>query len=144
MEIIIILFIALGGFLISWRIEKKRKARLQRLMHLSKVTAHRAENLSSVLDDEFQSAIRAIEMRIRLLKPDRPSFVQILERVVYTKQSIKIFYDPNSNIPMTFTGKRKVIGVGVEVDPNEFRALLKEKERNKLISEFSESMRKIK
>lgn len=141
MEIITLLVIAVGGFAISWKIEQKRKLRVEKLLSVSRDITQMAENLSLNLEPKMQRIIMTIENKIKLRGPQRHSFVPVMERVVYTKQLVKTFYDPISRLYLNFTSPPKLIGFGADIDPMDLKVLLKEKERDKLISEFSDLMR---
>jgi hypothetical protein len=82
-----------------------------------------------------------LEIPCRVRPVYSPSLIQVAERIVYTKRTIKMFYDPLLNMSVVFTTPESVIAIGGDVDVNDFRALLKERDRNKAIADFSAEMR---
>lgn len=142
MQLYTLIAIGVIGFYILILIEKRKRSHLTDLKNFSNSLAKQTEEIGFILDNKLKSVIDIVSHGIHLLEP-QSFIIQLPERVIYTKRTIKTFYDASSKISFAFTTPEKILAIGVEIDPNEFKVLLKEKEKNKTIAEFSELIRNI-
>jgi hypothetical protein len=135
MQLLSLMVIAVAGILISLTIEQKRSARVRKLIEVSKVLTRRAQLLASGLGQELGDAIGTVEACLRVPEADKPSAIEIRERVVYTKRTMKAPRHPVSTFTYRFSGPKKTIAVGTSLDPSGFHALGKPNDRNRALAE---------
>lgn len=140
MQFVVILVIALVGLVASRVLENRRRRSVQNLIHASQAFVERTHEVDTRLLDDVARAVRTIDLHPRNSNTSLPTLIQIAERVIYTQRTVKTLFDPSSSLSFTISMPEKILAVGVEIDPSEFMVMLKEKERNRAIADFSDAL----
>jgi len=129
MQAFTFLAIAVAGVVILRRIHRTHHVRLQELLRETELNSQRANVLASELHREFHAAAQSLEAALRGTERRTVQLFQIAECAVYTRRTVKTLFDPISEASLTVAADEKILRIGREIEPWEFKALLKAKSR---------------
>lgn len=146
MEFPALLLIAIVGLVTSRVLDRRRKRILRALLAEVQDIREAAGRLQQQLEQATQRAVARTDAQAQVGQPADPrrrrsSLLLVSERVIYTRSFVRTFLDTYSGRIIHFASLPETLAVGVEIDPQEFRKLLKERERKQFLAEGVESLR---
>ncbi len=136
-----------GGGVVACGVRDRRGKRRRRALGAEVQDMREAAGrVQQQLEQAAQRAVARTDAQAQVGQPADPrrrrsSLLLVSERVIYTRSFVRTFLDTYSGRIIHFASLPETLAVGVEIDPQEFRKLLKERERKQFLAEGVESLR---